>query len=403
MPVFQYQAVNREGKVERGLLQGPSIDVAARLLSEKGLEVRELAVAESGFEEDRVGAAPPTTPRPRIQTEFIAPLTQAVPLSEIHFFFRQFGTMLHAGINPVQAMETLARQAHSPKLKEVLTEARDHVLAGRPLSVGLQRYPEVFSPLIVSMVRAGEEGGFLAEQCQQLSEYIQRDIELRNLIRRETAYPKIVVGASVFIIFATNALITAVRPGSAGLQVPIVLWTIFAVVLIGGFLFARVGLKNPATKQAFDRFTIGLPGIGGMIHGFAMAKFGRAFGALYKGGVGLGKATQLAADACGNEAVRAQIYPAIPKMDAGEGITETLAATGAFSAIVLDMTRTGEVTGNLDAMLIKVAEYYEDEGTTKSKQAALIFGVVCLLAVAAYVGYIVITFWAGHYSSLSTV
>lgn len=400
MPVFQYQAVNREGKTERGLLHGASMDVAARLLSDKGLDVKEISLADTGLDEE---AGPPLGPRPRLQTEVIAPLVEHVPLTQIHFFFRQLGAMLHAGINPAQALETLAKQAQSQKLRSVLQESRDHVVAGRPLSAGLQRYPEVFSPLIVSMVRAGEEGGFLADQCQQLSEYIQRDIELRNLIKRETAYPKIVVAASVLIIFGANVLISAIRPGSAGLAMPIVLWILFASVLIGGFLFARVGLKNPAVRESFDRFTIRLPGIGPMIHGFAMAKFGRAFGALYRGGVPLGKAMQLAADACGNEAVRAQIYPAVPKIDSGEGIAQTFASTGAFSPIVLDMANTGEVTGNMDLMLTKVAEYYEDEGTTKSKQAAMIFGVVCLLAVAAYVGFVVISFWGGHYAGLSGV
>lgn len=401
MPVFQYQAVNQEGKTERGLLQGTSLEQAVQSLANKGFQVQEISEAKSSFDPVNGGEAPPTEERPRIQTELIQPLTNPVPLTDIHFFFRQLGTMLKAGIGPSAALDTLAKQAKNAKLSQILLETRDHVIAGRPMSVGLQRYPEVFSPLIVSMVRAGEEGGSLVEQCEQLSEYIQRDIELRNLIRRETAYPKIILGASVFIIFGTNVIISAVRPGAGGIAAPVVLWIIFAAALIGGFLFARVGMRNPAIRAQFDRFTLKVPGVGGMIHGFAMAKFGRAFGALYRSGLPLGRATQLAADACGNEAIRERIYPIIPRMDSGEGIASTWASTGAFSPIVLDMASTGEQTGNMDFMLLKVAEYYEDESTTRSRQAAMVVGVVCFLIVAAYVGYVVVTFWLGYATAVT--
>lgn len=398
MPVFQYEGVNQDGKPERGLLQGASLETVAKQLGDRGIQVNQLALAPGSGEIPVAGSPPPTEARTRMETDVVGPLVGGVPLTQLHFFFRQLGTMLHAGINPVQSFETLSRQTNSPKLRAVVLETKDHVLAGRPISVGFQRYPEVFTPLMLSMVRAGEEGGFLAEQCRQLAEYIQRDVELRNLIRRETAYPKIVIAASIVIILATNVIISAVKPGASGLNAPVLLWIVTGGLLLAGFLFARVGRKNPGVRASWDRFVQNLPGVGGMIHGFAMAKFGRAFGALYKGGVPLGKSVKLAADACGNEHVRGKIYPAADRMDSGAGIANTLAETGAFSPIVLDMTRTGEMTGNVDEMLIKMAEYYEDEGQTRARQAAMILGVVCFLLVAIYVGYIVVTFYTGFAS-----
>jgi type II secretory pathway component PulF len=325
-----------------------------------------------------------------------------VPLHRLHFFFRQLGTLLRAGINPADALDTLSKQS-SGKLATVLKETRDHVMAGRPMSAGFQRYPEVFTPLMMSMIRVGEQTGTLDEQCRQISEYIERDIELRNLIRRETAMPKITVAASVLIILGANSVIGVLAPGESGLPAPIAVWTLAVLAGAAAFVFVRFVLPHPTVRRAFDGFLLSLPWFGNMILGFSMAKFGRAFGAMYRAGVPLPQAVELAADACGNEAVRARVRPAGRRLESGQGITETFAATGAFSPIVLDMTRTGETTGNLEEMLTKIAEFYEDEGRTQAQTAAKIFGVAVLLLVGVYVLSIVVTFYTGFYAGRTSV
>ncbi len=404
MPVYEYSATDGSGRVLRGTVHGVTLDAAAKSLAAQGLSVQSLGVLETPFDPGPSVApareAPPTAPRSVLATNVAGPAIGTVPLPDLHFFFRQLGTMLHAGINPSDALETLSRNSGSAKLRSVIVETREHVVHGRPMSVGFQRYPEVFSPLMVSMVRAGEDGGFLDEQCRQLSEYIQRDIELRNMIRRETAMPKITVFVSILIILGANSIIGAMAPGRPGITPPTVIWIAASVIGVVSFLFVRFGLRIAGVRYAFDRFTLGLPWVGGMILGFAMAKFGRAFGALYRGGVPLPRAVELAADACGNEAVRARVYPAAKALETGAGISETFASTGAFSPLVLDMARTGETTGNMDQMLTKVAEFYEDEGQTQAQQSAKIIGVVCLLLVAAYVAYILVTFYGGYFGGL---
>lgn len=429
MPMFQYSAVDAAGRVERGTLPGASMDAVARQLADKGWTVHELSVAK--VVGDPLGdaavlqlepPAPPAPPQPveapRLEegwtpppverrnpfvTQILGPLVGKVPLTAIHFFFRQLGTMLNAGVNPAQALETLARQTRSRKLSRVILEARDHVIAGRPMSAGFQRYPEVFTPLMMSMLRAGEEGGFLPQQLKQLSEYVQKEIELRNLIRRETLYPKLIVFASIIIIGGANMLIAYLAPSGARLNSPLTtpaVWVVLAPILVALFLFFRVGLAQPRIKYFWDAFVIHVPWFGSTARGFAMAKFGRSFGALYKGGVPIHKGLRLAADACGNEYVRAHIHPAADNLEGGAGLTETLESTGTFSPIVLDMTRTGEMTGNVDEMLEKMSEFYEDEGQTRAKQAATALGVVALLLVAAYVGYVVVSFYVGYFGGI---
>lgn len=399
MPIFQFEAIDGSGQIVRGTEISPSLDTAVAQLNSRGLEVRQIGVAAAPG--DPVSAAPPppeTAPRSVVQSHVVGRAVGTVSLHSLHFFFRQFGTMLKAGINPADALDTLSKQSSS-KLSAVLRETRDHVVAGRPVSVGFQRYPEIFTPLMMSMVRVGEETGTLDEQCRQLSEYIQRDIELRNMIKRETAMPKITVAASIFIILGANSVIAMMAPGGQGIAAPVAIWVGAAVFGLAVFFFVRFVLPIPPVRRGFDSFTLALPWFGKMILGFSMAKFGRAFGALYRSGVSLPRAIELAADSCGNEAVRARVYPAARDLESGRGITETFAATQAFSPIVLDMTRTGETTGNMEEMLTKVAEYYEDEGQVQAQLAAKIFGVLVLLLVAVYVLYIVIGFYVGYFAS----
>ncbi|QYK53036.1 MAG: type II secretion system F family protein [Fimbriimonadaceae bacterium] len=411
MPVFEYRGMNADGKAVTGHMVGDSLDVVARRLADQGMKVEQLGLARDEFDtvqETRteatrgidevkrqlVGDGPPLDPRHRLQTDFIGPLVGGVPLKDLSFFFRQLGTMLNAGIEPRHALETLANQSHGA-LKHVLFETRDHVGAGRPMSAGFQRYPEIFSPMMMGMIRAGEDGGFLADQCIRLAEYIQRDVELRNVVRRETFYPKLVFFASIFIISAANVIINIVKPGAKGLDAPTLIWAVVLGLAVGLMFFGRVLLKNPAVKRPFDEIVLGIPYIGNMMHGFSMAMFGRAFGALYSAGMPLGRAMQLGADSCGNEAVRAKIYPVIHRLDEGAGVYETFVQARIFSPVVLDMVKAGEMTGNLNEMLVKVSEYYEDEGQTKARQAAGVLGVIALLVVAIYVGYVVINFYVG--------
>jgi len=172
-------------------------------------------------------------------------------------------------------------------------------------------------------------------------------------------------------------------------------WFWLGPLLIALFLFFKVGLANPRIKYNWDSIGTNLPGIGTMLKELSAAKFGRAFGALYKGGVPLQKAMKMAADACGNEYLRAKIYPAARGMEDGEGIAATFAATGAFSPIVLDMVATGERTGNLEQMVEKMAEFYEDEATVRATQVATWVGVIVFLFVALYIGWIIISFYTG--------
>ncbi len=431
MPSFEYTAVNATGQSESGTVLGITLSDAAQQLANKGLKVEKLNVAQflgdpladsmvtappveksrqpeqaavltPAATTDNLSSAPPVGPRSYVATNVVGPLVGKVSLTNLMFFFRQFGTMVDAGVPIVQSLDTLAGQSRDPRLTRVIVEMKGHVLEGRPISAAMQRYPEIFSPLHVSLIRAGEEGGFLATSCKQVAEYLDQEIRIRNQYKRALFMPKMTVFASIFIIAAANWVIATYTTGK-GIWSPLTqisTWIILGPLLIGIFLFFRVGLSNPRIRYNWDGFIIRIPYLGNTLKQFAMAKFGRAFGTLYSGGVSIPKSIQLAADACGNEYLRAQIHPASKKLESGVGITETLQNTNAFTPIVMNMMHTGETTGNLDSMLTKVSEYYEDEAEVRSQQLGKVVGVVAIILVGIYVLMILIKFYTGYFSGM---
>ncbi|MCH8978741.1 MAG: type II secretion system F family protein [Armatimonadetes bacterium] len=402
MPIYQYSGLNAEGRTERGMMPGPSKEAVTKKLESKGLQIQEVSLADASadpLKEDR------RSHEGRMQADVVGPLGGQVSLQQLQFFFRQLSSMLGAGIGTAQAMDTLSGQTQSLRLREVLQQTKARVIAGDQISEAFQAHPEVFNPMMLSLVRAGEEGGFLTDQCKLVSEYIQREIELRNLIKKETLYPKVVLASSIVIILGAKFFVASLGK-ETNLTSPLTepaTWIILGPIIILLFVYFKIVKKNPRMQYKWDQAVLKVPFIGQTSQGFAMAKFGRSFGALYKGGVPLPKAIKLSADACGNEFVRSRLYPAADGLERGEGITSSLAATGVVSPIVLDMTQTGEMTGNLDQMLEKMSEYYEEEGAVRARQAAVIFGVAVLLATGVYVAYVIINFYMGYASGMTQV
>lgn len=414
MPIFEYRAADSSGKTVNGTLLSGSLSQAAQELERLGYSISHLGPADTAIslspaakpeaeaQAPPARAVPPTDPRSKLATEIVGPLINKPTLSALHFFFRQLATMLHAGVPMVQALDTLSGQSSDPRLRGVIRECRDHVSEGRPISAGLQRYPEMFTPLMLSLIRVGEQGGVLEKSCRQLADYLQYEIELRNLVRRLTFYPKLTIFASIFIVLGANAIIASVGRG-ASISTPLTTpstWFWLAPLLVGIFLFVRLGMQNPRVRYAWEQFVLGLPYFGTTMRQVAMARFGRAFGALYAGGVPVAETMRLAADACGNELIRSRLYPLSSRLEEGARITDTLRAAGVFSPIVLDMVNTGETTGNVDMMLEKMAEFYEDDAKVRATQSAYAFGVFALVAVGVYVGYIAFNFYSQYAGGL---
>lgn len=381
MATFSYEARDNTGNTVSGIIEAGEARGAAGALQEQGLFPTRIVP---------VGRAIPASENAPARTH-VAPFLIAVPLPALAMMYSQFGTLMDAGVSIAQAMTTLSQQTTHPRLQAILRECAEAVNAGHSLSSVMERHPATFTPIQTELIRAGEAGGMLDLMARRIAAYLEKEIEIRRRLKRETLYPKIVLGFSGCVLLLLGFL----KSGSAGLVGRL---TFGAVV--GGTAFAvwwllRYLNQFPALGAAWDRMKMLVPGVGGVARRYATARFARALAALYSGGILLTRAVEAAARACGNRAIEERILTHAPALNAGEGIAAMLQQAGLLSPLAVQMARTGEQTGSLDTMMDKVADYLESEADAKSHQIAVGVGVAALLVAALVVLYIALTFYAG--------
>lgn len=395
MPTFRYVAQTSEGREVRGTVQARTRLEATDAVRRQGYWLLELYAEPE-----------PTTPIRAAQQSVWQPLFGGVPLKTLAVFFRQFATMLAAGVPMYQALETLGNQrGGNARLRRTLHEIRDSILAGARLADAFDKHPAVFSPIIRAMIRVGETSGALEAILRKVAEYLENELELRRLLSRVTFYPKIVLFFAIVIPQLIPALITLVgaQGGAPVSQALTGIALTFAKILLAIFVVwavFRLAMQAQGFRWGWGLFTVSLPWIGFTVRQLALARFARALSALYGAGLPLSQAIRYAADATGNEYLRSRIQPAGAKLESGQSITQTFASTGVFPPMVMDMVATGENTGELGFMMDKVAEYYEEEGKLRSRQAGYILGVAVYIGVAIYVAIILIQFYSGYFGAI---
>jgi general secretion pathway protein F/type IV pilus assembly protein PilC len=323
------------------------------------------------------------------------PMFEEIPLTEIIPFYRQMEALLRSGVPLVMSLTTLGEQTNNGRLKSILSEAARVVSSGYPFSSVMDKHPNTFTLLQRELIRAGETSGMFELMCRRIAEYLEREQEIRRKLRRETLYPKIVL----FFCWLVGGLLIFLRSGGgfAG-------YAIASAVFIGGSVFlwwlTRVLLQNPSFASTWDSIKMAVPGAGDVSRKYATARFCRALGTLYAGGVLLTRAVEISARVCGNRAIGERMEAGIPLLMQGHGLGEMLARSGALSPVAVQMARTGEQTGSLDSTMQRVADYLEGEADVKSHQLAIGLGVFVLLVAGIIVAIIAISFYAGQVGSL---
>jgi type II secretory pathway component PulF len=346
-------------------------------------------------------------PLPQLFMERVVyPVFSGVVLKDLAPFYRQFATLINAGIPLYQALSALESSTKNPKLKEIARAGQQKVQAGGRFSDVMAEYPWICSPMQVEIVRAAEQGGMLDTSLRQLADYVDNDLAIRRLISRETIYPKIVLFVALMLLgrpgfmFGTMAIVRFVLGGmgkdaytgvdylkdTLGFGFLCLFPIAACIIAFRLFLFNSV-----AFREGYDTFKTSIPVLGNLVRMFATAKFCRTFAALYRGGFPMGSALQVAGNASGNFVLRKAAYRAAHAANRGEMVGDSMRSSGFFNAMTVDMFRTGETSGSLDMMVDKIAEYYESEGQMKAHQAAMILGVVVFLLVAILVAVQVIS------------
>lgn len=411
MPQFAYTGRDRSGRTVQGVVEADNSAIAVGRVREQGVEVERLRPVAPSRRDAGIAR--------RIAENVVYPAVSGVPLKALAVFFRQLATLINAGIPLYQALTTLEHQTKNAKLQGILRDGHRHVLEGGRLSEVLERYNWVFSPLQIEMIRAAEHGGMMDQMLSRVADYLEQEIELRRLISRLTLYPKLtllvalmVLGKSCFLDTQTLFVPAVARLVLGGMGKDqytaidyfwdtlgfLAIASLCVFVVIAAF---RVTLfQSEPARVALERFKQAIPGLGTVSRQFALAKFGRAFGALYAGGLPLSTAITVAGEASGSRVLARAAGRAVRASERGAPLSQAFRETGAFPPMVLDMLHTGEQTGNLDAMMNKVAEYLEGEAEARAHLYSNIFAVAVGLAVAMMVGFAIIRFYMGMAGNL---
>jgi type II secretory pathway component PulF len=276
---------------------------------------------------------------------------------------------------------------------------------GQRLSENMKRFPEVFPPLAIAIVAAGEHGGRLDDMLKLMAEYSERDMETQRMLKRETFYPKVLLFAILTIVPFGLAIATGIAQGAAaGLSAAahtLLLYLVFIGLPIAAIIFAfRLLRKSEQGQTTLDRIRLSLPIFGSLTKHVAMSRFCRALGALYSAGISMPEGVQLASDTLGNAALAEVMSRSIPQLQRGAALSDALAQSNLTPQLVLSMLRTGEQTGNIDSVLLKVADYYDDETKTKTHQLATTIVPICVVIAGIIVLLMAVKFFTGFYGAM---
>lgn len=315
-------------------------------------------------------------------------------------FFRELATLVGSGVSIGEALGILSTRPGSPALRLAIADGSKRVANGERFSLVMADHPQVFSELNRAMITAGEEGGRLEEMLEEVADYLEKEHELRQMLSRETFYPKILIAAAILIPLAAQVIIALVMSGvGAALLVGLkglAGYVVFGLVVVGLWFAYRKYRETEQGRQSIDRMKLSIPMLGPVISQLAWAKICRAIGALYKAGVSTSQALAMAGPASGNRFLEARLEEAIPEVQAGVPISEALTKVAYVPDLPLRMLQTGETSGDIDATLDKVAQHFEAQSQTSIRRMSLlivpvmvvIMGVVVLLMAAQmYGGY----------------
>ncbi|HEY4519791.1 MAG TPA: type II secretion system F family protein [Candidatus Paceibacterota bacterium] len=330
-------------------------------------------------------------------------------------FTRNLGAMLSAGLSLARALSVIERQTRNPKLSKVITSVAGSVRHGDPLHEALAQFPRIFSPLVVAMVRAGEESGELPNSLQVIAEQMERMHTLKKKVRSALIYPTIVVVAIVGIgvlmmieVVPTlaqtfkemNVDLPASTQSIIALSNFLVEYTFVAIILfLGSVSGVYLGLRTKIGKRIADKTFLTAPLIGTIVREVNSARTARTLSSLLSAGVAVLQALEISGEVVQNSYFRDVLKDAIRDVSAGEALSKTFGKNEAlYPAFVGEMIAVGEETGHLADMLKRLAEYYESEVDRKTKDLSTVIEPFLMVAIGAAVGFFAVSMISPIYS-----
>jgi type IV pilus assembly protein PilC len=393
MPTFVAQVKNRSGKVFQEKIEAMSPDQARTMLKAKYATVGK--VKKAGVELDLSG---------------LELIFASISIKDKAVFSRQFSVMINAGVGIVRCLGVLGDQCGNPKMKKALQAISAEVQQGSPLSEAMAKHPECFDELYVSMIEAGETGGVLDEVLNRLSKLLEDMARLKNQIKSAMTYP-VAVGILAVIVFfgMTIFLIPVFAKIFTDLKVELPALTQFMLFLSGVMRSWRILIpivtiaatvfllrryyKTPMGRLQIDHFFLKMPLFGELNEKSAVARFCRVFGTLTRSGVPILSSLDIVGNTVGNQVIANAISGAKAEIQQGGMMSLALQKANVFPALAIQMISIGEETGELDAMMMKVADFYEDEVEQAVKALTSIIEPLMMVGIAGMVGIILLSMY----------
>jgi type IV pilus assembly protein PilC len=332
-----------------------------------------------------------------------------VKTKDILVFTRQFSVMIDAGLPLVQALDIIGTQADNPAFKTVLLAVKSKVEAGSTFADALGEHPKVFDELFVQLVRAGEIGGILDTILQRLGAYIEKNEKLARRVKGAMVYPSIVLFVAVAVVVVLIAFVVPTfekmfKDFGGAMPAPTQFlidlshgfrrsWYLYVGVPVGLFVAFKAATKKGKGQVAWHRLVLKMPLFGTLVRKVAVARFTRTLGTMLSSGVPILDALEIVAKSAGNRIIERGVLFVRAKISEGKNIAGPLAETGVFPPMVVQMIGVGEATGAMDAMLGKIADFYDDEVDVAVAALTSMIEPLMMVFLGGTVGYFMIAMY----------
>jgi type IV pilus assembly protein PilC len=402
MPEFVYKAKDSKGQMVTGSIEAENAQAVRMRLREKNFIVTSIAAkSKSANMKDMMAGF------------------QKVKAKSLTVFSRQFSTMVSAGLSLVRALDILEKQADDKKLKEIIHDVRLKVEGGSALADAFAQHPQTFSDLFINLTHAGEVGGVLDDTLNRVAEFLEKDQELRSKVKSSMTYPAVIfVFAIVIVIFLLVFVLPTFTSIFEGLNVKMPAMTLFLVNLsvairrfwylflgffIGSILLFRYYIGTPQGKYNWHKFLLRVPVFGMLNRKVTVSRFSRTLGTLLSSGVPVMQALEVTSKAAGNKVVEKSIEAVRESIREGESISVPMEASGIFPPMVTQMIAVGEETGNLDAMLKKISDFYDMEVEATLDSLTSLLEPLLMVFMGGMVGFIVIAMFLPMFTLIGAI
>ena len=390
MPVYTYKGTNRSGASVSGEMTAASKADLQSILKRQQITASKMSEKGREFNVPTFGGG--------------------IEAKELAIFTRQFSVMIDAGLPLVQCLEILASQQENKTFQKVLTTTREQVESGSTLSAAMKSSPKVFDALYTNMVEAGETGGILDTILQRLSAYIEKNVKLQRAVKSAMVYPigvLTVAGGVITLLLWKVVPIFATLFAGLGVELPLptkivitlsnFIGSYFGLMILIGIVGSIFALKawygTPQGRLAMDSLILKLPVLGILMRKIAVARFTRTLGTLISSGVPILEGLDITAKTAGNAVVERALIKVRKSLEEGKSLTEPLKESEVFPGMVTQMIGVGEQTGAMDAMLQKIADFYEEEVDAAVKNLLTALEPIMIVFLGLVVGGVVISMY----------